>query len=52
MYALYGWGIDYNPNDICAEDIFLGNYETYEEAQEAGEKLVKENKIKMFDIYL
>ena len=49
-FALYGWK-DYNPNDITAEDEFLGFFETYEEACAEGQKLVKEKKISCFDIY-
>lgn len=51
MYTLYGWPIDYNPCDVTVEDIYLGEFETYEEAVAKGKELVDKKEIACFDIY-
>ena len=52
--GLVGWSLDYDPCEIYVKDkdIFLGFFETYEEAVQEGNRLVKEGKISDFDTYV
>ena len=52
--GLVGWPLDYDPYEIYAKnkDIFLGFFETHEEAVQEGNRLVKEGKISDFDTYV
>lgn len=50
--ALYGWKYDGNDYDIYEEDIFIGEFETYEEACEKGNELIKKKILRSFDTYV